>query len=612
MGSDLSAPQHSTDRPGPTRVRDFLRLLGQALIQDRRLMMVLALALIFLAVSQSALLFLFKGFLVVLFETGDSDQLPLASLFPDGVAPWFALEGKWISRELATTFVPGIILLAGLTKALATYFYQSRQQVLVLSAARFLRIKIFNGILSHSFLAVSQKSPAQWMSIIMNDVLLLQIRFAGCLTSFVKDSVLIVSCFAVLLVLHWPSALILTMLAPFVMFGMGWGARRIAFFAERWQIELANLSGKILDIRKRFDFMRSQGGELVERAYFDQINEGYYQMIRRSLLLRSAFAPAMEFVGISLFCVFVVLIQKGYLGSGLEGEVLLQFFLALGLILKPMRNFGEQLTKLSETKGFLAQALAALPQTDVAEAKPVPSADAVKLPAQVSKVQVAYGDQVAAAADNLTLPPAGTIAVVGPSGSGKTTLIKALAGLIEPANWESNYDWATFAAASVLVPQQPFLFSDSLAANLTYGTREIPSDAEIQEALATVNMSTINGVALDLKTPFAALNQSLSGGQVQRLVMARAILQSKSILLFDEATSALDAENERQILSEVISYVQQTGRALVAVTHRMKCLPLFDQVWFVHQGKLAAVGSHVDLLENAEYRQFCQLEEGAS
>ena len=176
-----------------------------------------------------------------------------------------------------------------------------------------------------------------------------------------------------------------------------------------------------------------------------------------------------------------------------------------------------------------------------------------------------------------------SVAVVGPSGAGKSTLIKTLVGLIQPKEWLSqDTPWEAFGQNCSFVSQQPFLFNASLRENLRYGLEREASDDEILALIDDLGLQhLIESHPKGLDTQVTSLQSNLSGGQLQRLVLVRALLRDQAFLVMDEATSAVDAQNEEMITKLVLSRVKSQRTGLVFVTHRLRWLALFDEIWFI-------------------------------
>ncbi len=594
----------------------FVRPLGQC--KSKILWIILALGS--LSIAQGFFLLLVGPFIKVLF-TSSAQTIAFFDIVPqkyEKYVHYFTNENlAKLTIDYATLVVavPILLFVAGILKALAGFAYQYNQEAIALFIAKHYREKLFASLTSLPYVEIRRRSPGDWMSVIMNDVHFLQTRFSDFTNTFVRGSVTILSCLAVLFWLHWPSALAISFVAPLMAWGMGRGAKRISFFAEAFQRELARMAAAILDFRSRFEFIRAQHGEEVELERFEKMNERYYKMIRSSIFLRSAFGPILEFSGFAIFAGFVYIIGHGLFGAWLTPTIMLQFFVALGLMLRPLRDFGEQMAKLGETQGALKKSFEIFCLADQCRAKKqlsespgeqvqrdVVSITQMKVPID-GKMCFAFGPERGV----LEIKSGKTVAVVGPSGAGKSTMIKAFSGLITPTEWEANLGWSDFSQLVSMVSQDPFLFKDTIYENLIYGLKDPPSKDDVSEALRTVNVSEeVERLPQGLETMTHAIGANFSGGQIQRLVIARAILRKKSILMLDEATSAIDAEAERDILSRIIKDCHLHRRALVAITHRVQWLSMFDEIWFVEQGGVTLKGPHQDLLKQKRYQEFCR------
>ena len=179
---------------------------------------------------------------------------------------------------------------------------------------------------------------------------------------------------------------------------------------------------------------------------------------------------------------------------------------------------------------------------------------------------------------NLQLRNGERIVLRGVSGSGKSTLLNLVAGVLQPGAGTVSVDYRDIA----YVPQEIVLLDDSIRNNLLFGLAE-KSDLELMNALAAVNLNEfVLAQPLGLETRVGDNGVLFSGGQRQRLGLARAILRDVNLLLLDEATSALDIENERQVLGNL----KTTGIAIVLVSHRAQTWAFADRVFRLQGGSL--------------------------
>ena len=611
-------------RARSTSLIDFLkRFMLAPVLSEKTILLMVVFSLVFLSITQGVFLLLIKGFLAAFFTSADAENIRLGNLVPETMRQWIpAFEQLTISRSFLSVLVPVGIVVAGILKAFATYLYNLGIFRLSLKVAQNYREKIFEGVMALPWLSSSKRSPGEWMSVIMADAIFIQSRLTDFSTAFIKDGVLILSCLVTLSIIHWPAALALILIAPFIGWQMGRAGKRIAWFTEAFQRELGLLAGQLLGIRERFRFVRAQQGETFERTHFEARNTAYLKMMNGSIFLRAIVAPGMEWVGFFIFALFIYAWTRKIPGFDLSPDVVIQFFVALGLILRPIREMGEQVARWSETVGGLRRSMEVINEVDQFESqlggverRKVLSQHLPPTFVQINSMAISYERRLAFSASNLNLKPGHSVAIIGPSGAGKSTIVKCLAGLIPPSAWQASMPWPQIVNHTTLVSQSPFLFKDTLRGNLLYGLsgseRQTVTDQMLWDSLRLVNLEdTIKVLPNGLESEFNPIQTNLSGGQIQRLVIARAILRRPNVLMLDEATAAIDGATERDISTRLIAASRHDGTILIAVTHRLRWLELYDEVWFVENGRLELAGSHTDLLTRPRYRQFTSTEDG--
>lgn len=219
------------------------------------------------------------------------------------------------------------------------------------------------------------------------------------------------------------------------------------------------------------------------------------------------------------------------------------------------------------------------------------------------KVSYAYPQSDRSAIANLSLSakPGEMIALVGPSGSGKSTLINLVIGFLRPQSGSisidgrnmSDFNLSSYRKFISVVPQESVLFEGSVRDNITYGLGSV-SDKRVEDALRAANawdfvMDLPDGV----NTLVGERGARISGGQKQRLAIARALIRNPRILILDEATSALDSQSEKEIQGALESLM--VNRTTFVVAHRLSTVQKADRILVLDRGILVESGRHADL-----------------
>lgn len=231
----------------------------------------------------------------------------------------------------------------------------------------------------------------------------------------------------------------------------------------------------------------------------------------------------------------------------------------------------------------------------------------------VDRISFSYdidAKQAALSDVSAVIPSGKTTALVGMSGSGKTTLIKLLLGFYVPEQGNikvgdtnlSELDLASWRKGVGTVMQDGYIFSDSIMNNVALGD-DNPSIERVKEALRISCADFVFGLPVGLRTKIGAEGMSLSTGQRQRILLARAIYKRPAIFFLDEATNALDAINEKNIYENLHSELR--GKTVVIAAHRLSTIRNADQILVFDEGRIVECGMHEDLLNrNGKYAEL--------
>jgi ABC-type bacteriocin/lantibiotic exporter with double-glycine peptidase domain len=224
----------------------------------------------------------------------------------------------------------------------------------------------------------------------------------------------------------------------------------------------------------------------------------------------------------------------------------------------------------------------------------------------LDKVRYSYGSERIALCDvSLCIGAGESLAIVGPSGSGKSTLARLLVRLSDPQSGNltldgyplRDYSLAALRQTICYVPQRPLLFDGSVRENLLYANPDATTEDLFRATDAAQFRSVLDQLPAGLDTQLGPLGHSLSGGELQRLALARALLRKAPVLVLDESTSALDIPTEQLILESIADYC--SGSMLIIITHRLASISWMRRIVVLNHGQIAAVGDHDFLHKNS-------------
>ncbi|AIQ55488.1 thiol reductant ABC exporter subunit CydC [Paenibacillus sp. FSL R7-0331] len=280
------------------------------------------------------------------------------------------------------------------------------------------------------------------------------------------------------------------------------------------------------------------------------------------------------------------------------------------------RNSLERLNGVEEAKGAVITPAAyeAVNAKAAAQARGILAAGQARI--ELKSAGYRYTADAAWSVQNLSLdlPQGRKIAVIGRSGAGKSTLLKMVQGVIAPAAGSVTINGVDASAYGEQIPQliavlnqSPHLFDTTVANNIRLGDPEA-SEESIRKAAALAKLDTlISSLPEGYNTPVREAGQRFSGGERQRMALARILLQNTPVVVLDEPTVGLDPRTERELLATM--FEAMAGKTLIWVTHHLVGAEQMDEVIFMEDGRVEMRGTHAELMEREpRYRKLYELD----
>jgi subfamily B ATP-binding cassette protein MsbA len=424
---------------------------------------------------------------------------------------------------------------------------------------------------------------------------------------------------AVLCWISWQLALSLALIVPLIAAVIALFGRRIRRASKSRQESLAEVTQRLVQILTGIKVIKAFRAEEVEAGHFQRENLRYFRrnmkVVKNRALARTFIEALNSAIGVAVVLVGILLVLDNW---GLSLGSLLSFAFAMQATYRPVKDLTKAWTQLQDAMPAADRFFELLDAPGEASDPPgaVPF-QGVREGVRFENVSFSYGREPVLRDVSLDVGAGETLAIVGRTGAGKTTLVDLLLRFFEPERGQIRVDGVDLRSIErrslldrvAVVSQEPFLFSGTIRDNIRYGA-PAASDAEVEAAAEAAHVSEfVEGLPDGWDTDVGDAGLRLSGGQRQRVTIARALVRDPAILVFDEATSSLDAKSERSVQQAIDAL--QRGRTTFVIAHRLSTVRHADKIVLLEQGRVAAVGSHAELLERSPlYRELVSLQTG--
>ncbi len=517
------------------------------------------------------------------------------------------LDDIFVARDTTKLFFfPLIIIVLYASRGLFHYGHSYLMRSIGQRVIRDIRNQLFNHLLHMPLSYFHRHHTGTLLSRLTNDITFMQRAVSSSVNDVLRQGLTMVGLIGVAFYRDWFLATFAVLVLPLAGIPIVLLGRKLRRLSRHAQAKMGELSRLIEEALSGIKIVKGFGREADERQRFQQRNAAFYGVTMRSVRTEEISSPVMELlaaIGVAL----VVFYGGRQVIQGVSTPgTFFSFLTAVLWLYEPMR-------KLSRVNSTLQGALAAADrvfavldmESEQATPEDKPALSPIKHRLVIHEVSMRYHPDAPFVLQdiNLEVQVGEVVALVGFSGAGKTSLADLLPRFHKPVSGCITIDevdiqevsLASLRAQISIVSQDIVLFDDTLRQNILYGNLQATEEQMIGAARAAYAHDFIMRAPHGYDTVIGERGVRISGGEKQRIAIARALLKNAPILILDEATSSLDSESEQMVQYALDNLMKD--RTTVVIAHRLSTIRHADKIVVLHQGRVIEVGCHRDLLD---------------
>ena len=521
--------------------------------------------------------------------------------------------------ELKQYFLVGLgMIIVFAVKGLFFFGHNYSVGHLVQSLIVKLRQKLFDHLVNLSLTFFSRSKTGDLISRFTNDLHVFQNMLQVGVTGPFRDIPQFFLLLGIMFFRSWQLAVVTMIIIPIAIFFIQIFGQRNKIAVSKRQISFGGLSSLLVETITGVRVVKAFGMEKYESKRFKDANDDLYKNHMRSIMIDSYSYPIIEIIGASAGATIVAyggyLIINGQITPGDFTSFVISFF----MLNEPVKKLNGFNLKLQEGFAAVRRIFDILDVKDDIVILP----NATKLTNFDREISLNihafhYPDQDEPAIKDfqLTVQKGEAVALVGSSGAGKTTIANLIPRFYDITRGEisiDGYDLRDLDLVSLrkmiaIVTQDTILFNDTIASNITYGQPDCSIERMYAAAQAANAHKFIAEQPQGYETVIGEKGVRISGGQRQRLSIARALVKDAPILILDEATSALDSESEIEV-QQAIEHLME-NRTTIVIAHRLSTIRNTDRICVMEKGQIVEQGTHDELLlREGRYQQLYEMQ----
>jgi subfamily B ATP-binding cassette protein MsbA len=501
--------------------------------------------------------------------------------------------------------IPGIAILVFFLKGAGSYGSEYLMNYIGEKIIRFFRDSLYEKIMDLPISFIHREKTGALMSRITNDVNIVKGMVSTAVINLFRDFFSVIAFLFVIFYRDWQLALGAFIVLPLAFYPIVLFGRRVRKFSTGTQETMADLNSFLHETFTGSKIIKIFNLQMFEKNRFKEKTQVLFQLEMKKVIAKALSSPVMEFLG-GLGIAFIIWFGglRVINGTSTPGTFF-SFLTAVMMLYDPVKKLSKLNNTIQEGVASATRIFDVLEEDSVILEKKTPEIiTGTSFNVEFDHVGFSYNENEAPALNdiNLKVAPGEVLALVGMSGGGKTSLVNLVPRLYDVTSGRVLVAGKNVKDLSIkslrdhisIVTQEPILFNESVKDNIRYGKMDA-SDLEIENAAkAAYAYDFIQGFPRGFDTIIGELGSRLSGGEKQRICIARALIKDAPILILDEATSALDSQAERVVQKALGNLMK--GRTSFVIAHRLSTIDYASRIILLKNGAIKEQGTHDELM----------------
>ena len=526
-----------------------------------------------------------------------------------------AIKKLFIEKDQSLIiFIPLMIIVAFTTKGLSLYFAKATMIGVGEEIRKKLQHDMVNTLIENDTQIIDKKHSGKFISNLTYDVTHIINLLSTAILSLFKDSLTLIGLLAVMFIQNWKLALISIIMIPLAGIAAKTLGKRVNKVTTEAQEKSGFLTTYLVELFKNHKIIKIFQKEKYEKNRADKYLTQLKEKNQKVQIVFVRMSPIME--TLTGLMIAVLIFYSGKLMSNGELDInnFFSFLAAMILAYQPVRALSNLNIVLNQGLSSASRILPIIDQKnniqEINNAKPLKIQNAnIKFKDLIFSYEIDKNKTLKSV--NLEFKGGKMTSLVGHSGSGKSTILNLIPRIYDAQSGEITIDDQSIYEASLtslrkevsMVSQETTLFDDTVRNNIKYAKEDASDEEVIKVAKLSHCDEFINNLPNKFETLIGENGVRLSGGEKQRLSIARAMMKNSSIILLDEATSSLDSETESKIQDAL--KILTKDKTTIVIAHRLSTILNSNNIYVIDSGKIIDSGKHDELMINSElYKNF--------